>query len=239
MKLSIKGIQKTSLIDYPGKVASIIFFGGCNFLCPFCHNPELVEGYEEFDDITPEEILAFLSDRKMWIDGVCLSGGEPTIYQDLVSFCAEIKKRGFLIKLDTNGTGVNVLEKLIDGNLVDFIAMDIKHSPEKYYQAVGLDKDKTTNIIESVKKAVQLIKKSAVEYEFRTTVVPKLHSADDVYAIARWLEGSSLFILQQFRPGKTLNPDYSGRETFEPGILQDMKKKIEPFFGKCDVRLNV
>lgn len=236
MKLAIKGIQKTSLVDYPGKIVSILFFGGCNFSCPYCHNPEIVLSHSDFPDIPPGEVLDMLSERKKWIDGVCLSGGEPTLHNDLTLFCREIKKLGLLIKLDTNGLYSERVKHLIEENLVDYISMDVKHSPEKYFSAIGFEKEKIVSVIDQVGKTISLIRESNVNYEFRTTVVPGIHSVEDVVNIAKWLEGSKRFCLQQFRAGKTLDKRYEDSETFSRETLLDLKEKIKDRFDTCEVR---
>lgn len=238
-KLGIKGVVKTSLIDYPGKVASILFFGGCNFLCPYCHNPELVLKHSEFQNIPPDEILEFLYERKAWLDGVCISGGEPTLFNELPLFCECIKKIGLLVKLDTNGYRSDMIEQLIRDNLVDYISMDIKHTPEKYYTAIGYEEEEAKPFIEQIKTAVSIIRNGSVDYEFRTTVVPGIHSDEDIMNIATWLKGSSRYCLQQFRPGKTLHSDLQEIETFSRQELLDLCDKLEDYFSVCDVRLNM
>jgi len=181
--LQIVGIQKMTLLDYPGRVACTVFLGGCNFRCPFCHNSELLDG-----SATPvmdeQELLTFLEKRKGLLDGVCITGGEPTLQKDLPELLTEIKKLGYAIKLDTNGYRPDVLKKLVDQGLVDYVAMDVKNCPERYAQTAGLPGLDITRIEESL----AFLLSGAVDYELRTTVAEPLHDRQAMEAIARWLE---------------------------------------------------
>ena len=181
-----------TLLDYPGKVACTIFTGGCNFRCPFCQNASLVTRIDE-DKIDEEEIFEFLEERKGKLDAVCISGGEPCLQKDLVSFCQKIKSLGFLIKLDTNGSFPNVIKNLVSQNLIDYVAMDVKNSPEKY--ALTAD---TKVELENIKESIDFLKNSSISHEFRTTVVKELHNLFDLKAISKWVSPSKLYF-QQFR----------------------------------------
>ena len=226
----IKGVQKTTLVDYPGKVASTIFLYGCNLRCPFCFSPDLVLGGDS-DEMSEEEVLSMLKKRKKYIDAVCVTGGEPTLNKKLPAFLSNLKKLGFSVKLDTNGTNPGVLKKIIDAGLVDYIAMDIKAPMEKYEAAAG-----TSMSVEGVKKSVDLIKNSGVDYEFRTTVVPRLHKKEDILAICRWLAGSKRYYLQQFRPLKTLEKEFGKEKPYTPQQMKELAGLAKPFFETCEVR---
>lgn len=181
-----------TLLDYPGKVACTIFTGGCNFRCPFCQNASLVTHIDE-DKIDEEEIFEFLEERKGKLDAVCISGGEPCLQKDLVSFCQKIKSLGFLIKLDTNGSFPNVIKDLVSQNLIDYVAMDVKNSPEKYALTAGIKVE-----LENIKESIDFLKNSSISHEFRTTVVQELHNLFDLKAISKWVSPSKLYF-QQFR----------------------------------------
>ena len=181
----IGGLQKSTLIDYPKKVAATIFLSGCNFRCPFCHNPELVlpEIIQKKDPIAEKEIFDFLEERKGFLDGIVICGGEPTVHSDLPEFVEKIKKMGFLLKLDTNGSNPKMLESMIQNNLLDYVAMDVKSSKERYGQATGFP-----NIdIEKIEQSVDILKKNNIDYEFRTTLVPGLVDKEDVLKIVEWI----------------------------------------------------
>lgn len=162
-----KGLQKVSLIDYPHKICAVVFTGGCNFRCHYCHNPELVLDYQKLPDIPASQILTFLETRKRFLDALCISGGESTLQKELPNFIAQVKQLGFLIKLDTNGTNPAMLKEVIDRKLVDYIAMDIKTTPAKYSKIIGVE----TNI-SNLSASIELITGSGITYEFRTTVFP-------------------------------------------------------------------
>lgn len=225
----IKGLQKLTLIDYPGKVACTLFTFGCNFRCPFCHNPELV-----VDDGSPpileEEILHFLSERKGFLDGVCITGGEPTLHKDLPDFIGKIKKMGYSVKLDTNGTNPDMLKLLIREKLVDYIAMDVKAPLEKYESVVRVNVD-ASKIAESVE-----IVKAFPEHEFRTTVVPELLTREDILAITGWLKGARRFFIQQFKPTKTLDETFLRKQVYLADELEKICGEVKHYFEVCKIR---
>lgn len=231
MNVKIKGFIQTSLIDYPGKIASIVFFPRCNFSCSFCFNPEMVRDSEELREINPQEVFDYIESQRKWIDGVCLTGGEPTLQEGLMDFISEIKKMGFLVKLDTNGTNPEVLKKLLEKKLLDYVAMDIKAPLEKYEKVAGCKVN-----LENIKKSVELIRSSGIEYEFRTTVVPKQLDKDDIRAIGEWLDGSKRYFLQQFRPEKTLDKSFQGKSQYTPEQLKEFTDSIKNHFEKVEVR---
>ena len=180
--MKIAGLQKLTLLDYPGKVACTVFLDGCNFRCPFCHNSQLLEGQSEAA-VTEEELIAFLRRRQGILDGVCITGGEPTIHPQLVDLLHSIKNSGYQIKLDTNGYHPKALRGILEEGLVDYVAMDVKNSPRLYGETVGLPKPDLTKIEESL----LLLMDGTVEYELRTTVVDPLHSKESISDMARWL----------------------------------------------------
>ena len=226
----IKGLQKLTLIDYPGKIACTIFTFGCNFRCRYCHNPELVfdNGTKPIED---REIFKFLSERKGFLDGVCVTGGEPTLHRDLPHFLAKIKGMNFLAKLDTNGTNPRMLKYLIDEDLLDYIAMDIKAPLERYEEVVRVKVNE-----ENIKRSINLIKESGINYEFRTTVVPELLNKEDILAIGRWLQGAKRFYIQQFRGIKTLDKNFVSKKPYSEEELEEFCNILKPFVECCKVR---
>ena len=179
--MKISGLQKMTLLDYPGKVACTVFLGGCNFRCPYCHNSELLDG--SCDEIMPQqELLTFLHSRKGLLDAVCISGGEPTLQADLPDLLAAIKAMGYLIKLDTNGSRPEVLKDLVSRKLVDYVAMDIKNSPDRYEQTVG-----TSCRLPQIEESIRFLTENHVDYEFRTTVVAQLHDSQSLEEMGQWV----------------------------------------------------
>lgn len=235
MIMEIGGLQKTTLIDYPGKIACTIFLIGCNFRCPFCYSAELVlpEKIKNQPRIDEKELFRFLKERREYLEGVVICGGEPTIHSDLSDFLLQIKKMGYLIKLDTNGTQPDVIKKLIDKKLVDYIAMDIKAplEEEKYAVASGVKVD-----LEKIRQSIALIKNSGIDYEFRTTVVPTIHQLEDLLNIAQAIAPAKKFYLQNFRPEKTLNENLLQVKPFSETDLEMILEKIKNLFEECRIR---
>lgn len=196
--MKILGLQKLTLLDFPGHVAAIVFTGGCNFRCPFCQNSSLVLAPQTVPEISEREFLDFLRRRQGLLDGVCVTGGEPTLHAGLPEFLATIRDAGYLVKLDTNGTNPAMLESLLADGLLDYIAMDIKAGPGNYARVCGLT-DPADHLLADVRRSVDLLMHSGIDYEFRTTVVKGLHSADDFEEIAAWLSGCRAYFLQAFR----------------------------------------
>lgn len=227
----LAGYEKLTLIDYPGKLATVVFTIGCNFRCPFCHNPELVDLRLAHGKTSEDEFFEFLKKRKNILEGVCVTGGEPTIQTDIVEFIEKIKALGFLVKLDSNGTRPDVLKKLIDKKLVDYIAMDIKNSLEKYQDTIGTAAD-----MERIKLSVDLIMRSGTEYEFRTTAVPGIHTEQDFEDIAQWIKGAKKYYLHEYREGKILDSSLKNKTKGKKLDLDRIKKKIEKWFGVVGVR---
>ncbi len=199
MQFTVGGLQKTSLLDYPDKVSAIVFTQGCNFNCGYCHNPSLLD-FKSKNDISTDVIFDFLKKRQGKLDGVVITGGEPTLQKNLKLFIQEIKSMNFLVKLDTNGTNPVILEDLIENNLLDYIAMDIKTSPERYSEVVC----KPVNG-ENIEKSVNLIMNSSVDYEFRTTVLPSFISFIDFEKIGEFILGAKRYYLQKFEVQSEIN----------------------------------
>jgi pyruvate formate lyase activating enzyme len=228
--MKIGGIQKISLLDYPEKISAIVWTVGCNFYCPFCYNINLV--FEKTDLILEEEILKFLEKRKGVLEGLVISGGEPLLQKDIFDFCRKVKKIGYKIKIDTNGTKPKELQKLIDEKLVDYISMDVKAPKNKYATLTG---EKV--ILKNIEKSIGLIKNSNIEYEFKTTFVPKLLSKDDIIEIGKWLKGSKRYYLQQFKNDvPVISDEIDGLLPYSKEELIDTIEKVKPFYQYCNVR---
>lgn len=221
----IKGLQKTSLIDYPGKICSIVFLSKCNFRCNYCHNAELVLNDPKLKEITEEEIFEFLKTRKKLIDAVCITGGEPLLDKNLPEFIKKIKEENFLVKVDTNGTNPKMLNFLIKNKLIDFIAMDIKNVFEKYEKTVNSKVDKT-----KLQESIKIIIESGIEHEFRTTVLPRLQKKDDLIEIAKELKDAKKYVLQQFRPAeKMLDKSFLTEKKYSEKELEDIRKECNKY----------
>lgn len=231
--VEIGGLQKTTLIDYPGQVAATVFLTGCNFRCPFCYSSELVlpEKIKKQPKISEKELFDFLRKRRGLLEGIVICGGEPTCNEDLPEFIRKIKEMGFSVKLDTNGSNPEMLKKLIDEKLVDYVAMDIKAPKEKYDKITGV-KVRVQNIEESIR----ILKEGTVDYEFRITVVPTLHSREDIIEIAKWIGPAKRFFLQNFRAEKTIDPNLEKVKPCPIEFLKELKKEISPYFEICQIR---
>ncbi|MDK2820822.1 MAG: pyruvate formate lyase activating enzyme [Clostridia bacterium] len=223
----IRAIQQTSMVDYPGNVCTTLFYGGCNFSCPWCHNADLVKRPFTLPEISIEEAMALLLKRKSWIKAVCLSGGEPTLDKDLLLMLEKLKENGFKVKLDTNGSQPQVLGEVLAAGLIDYIAMDIKAPPKKYHILTGVEVG-----LKAINESINLIKNSSISYEFRTTIVPGLLNVSDFIAIGNWLVGAKKYTLQQFRPCETLiNPDLGDIEPYSESVLKDIVDVLEATLG--------
>ncbi len=231
--IEIGGLQKTTLIDFPGRVAATVFLLGCNFRCPFCYSAELVlpEKIKLQPRISEKDFFDFLEKRKGLLEGVVICGGEPTIHIELIDFIGKIKKLGYLIKLDTNGSNPGMIKKLIDDNLLDYIAMDIKSSFGKYDKAAGINVN-----LQDIKESIGIIKNSGLDYEFRMTVVPSLHEKEDVIQVAEEIGPAKKFFLQSFLPEKNIDPDFEKIKPYSQDFLLAIKEEISGFFGVCQVR---
>ena len=228
--MRICGLQKLSMVDYPGKLAATVFTGGCNLRCPFCHNAPLVTRLAETPEIPEREALEFLSSRRGLLDGVVLSGGEPLLQSGAVDFLAEVRALGFAVKLDTNGCYPGPLAKILEQKLADYVAMDIKNCREKYPETVGVPGFDLAPVEESVR----LMKGSGVDFEFRTTVVREFHTADDIRAIGIWLDGAPRYFLQSFVDSGDLVG--TGCHGLSPEDMRAMAEAAKPFFGRVALR---
>lgn len=227
--MKIGGIEKTTLLDFPSKIACTVFLKGCNFRCPFCYSPELVFGTNK--DIPLKEVFSFLEKRKNQLDGVVICGGEPTCSTDLPDFCQRIKNLQYDIKLDTNGSNPKMLNSLIKEKLVDYVAMDIKAPKEKYQEVVGVNID-----VDKIQESIDILKKDFVDYEFRTTFAPLLLKKEDIKKIAKWISPAKKYFLQQFRAEKTLDPKFLTLKPHTDEELKDVVREISLFFDICQVR---
>jgi pyruvate formate lyase activating enzyme len=254
--VKIGGLQKLTLIDYPGKIAATVFLIGCNFRCVFCYNSDFVlpEKIKKQKPIPQKDFFNFLKERKSLLDAVCVGGGEPTIWKDLPNFIKKIKKIGFLVKLDTNGSNPTMLRYLIDKKLVDYIAMDIKaplsakiQNPKATLR--GVSRSARSNKIQNyekvvgvrvnlnkIKKSIDIIKNSGLDYEFRTTVVPSLHTKEDILQIAREISFTKKYFLQNFLPKTTIDSELEKIKPYPQEFLLEIQKLIAPFFETCQIR---
>jgi len=229
--MQIAGLQKMTLLDYPGKVACTVFLGGCNFRCPFCHNPDLVFSSNQEESISEQDFLAFLSQRKGFLDGVCITGGEPMLEKDLVPFIQRIRTMGYLVKLDTNGSFPDRLQYLLDSGLVDYVAMDIKNSKARYGETIGIAGYDTA----MVEQSVSLLMEGSVPYEFRTTLVRENHTAEDIKAMGAWLKGCRSYFLQTFVDSGNL----LGRENmtaFSKEEMEASKNLLKSYIEAISIR---
>ncbi len=236
--MRIVGFKKFSLIDYPGLSSCTVFIAGCNLNCPWCNESEavLVNKFQKNFGFLQKKLFKFLKEKKKILDGVCLSGGEPTLNEQLPKFCKKIKKLGYKVKLDTNGSNPKMLADLIGKNLIDYVALDVKAPPEKYPQVVGLEKVSLFFLLKKINESIELLKEGKIDYEFRTTLVPGLLKKEDILKIARWISPARKYVLQNFRPEKTLDPNFQNLQPYPSEYLFRIQKAISPFFEICEVR---
>ncbi len=233
--MKIIGFIETSLLDWDGHIVASIYLPGCNFRCPYCHNKNAVLNPNSFDEIPIDYIESYISENKDFLDGIVVSGGEPTIHDDLQDLLRKIKGLGLKVKLDTNGTNPDMLEYLISENLIDYIAMDIKAPLNtKYSDAAGVEVN-----LENITRSIDLIESSGIDYEFRTTIVPIFLSKDDVYSIISELSGSKKYALQQFRPDYTLDPALSELKPYPSEIIMDLANAAQKVIKTVTVRGDV
>jgi pyruvate formate lyase activating enzyme len=229
--MRIGGFQKVSLIDYPGQISSVIFTQGCNFRCPYCHNPELVDPLRYEMCIEPDGILAYLDSRRGKIDAVTMSGGEPTLQGDLLDFIGRIREMGYLIKVDTNGSRPDVLDEMTGLGVIDFIAMDIKAPLERYGTVAQIPVEAAT-----IMRSINIIMKAGIDYEFRTTVLPVLTTPEDLVMIAETIQNARRYVLQSFVPAKVLDSRLNGEKSFTVGEMNAIKTKLEKIVSRVVVR---
>jgi pyruvate formate lyase activating enzyme len=230
--MQIKGFEKTSLVDWDGKIVSVIFLPKCNFRCGFCHGASLVLDWQELPDIAIRDIMDFLVSKKGWIDGVCITGGEPTLQKKgLKDLLKIIKNLGFLTKLDTNGTTPDFISQLIKEKLVDYIAVDIKASKDKYKEAVRVKVD-----LDKINKTIKLLLKGKVDYEFRTTVVPGIIDECEIKKIGKWIKGAKRYALQQFRAMDTLDKKFLKVKPYPKEKLEEFVELLKGKVKNCRIR---
>ena len=229
--MQIRGWVRTSLIDYPGKIATVLFTGGCNFRCPYCQNSELVLHPESLPEIDPAEIFQLVTRRWGLIDGVVITGGEPTLQKGLEGSLRKVKELGLAIKLNTNGYRPQVLRELLERGLLDYVAMDIKTSLAKYHLAAGVPVD-----VRRIEESVSLILSLGVDHEFRTTVVPGIVAPEDLEEMAKLICGAGRYILQQFRPQETLEPHFREIVPYPAQTLLEMAQAAERWIEEVEAR---
>ena len=229
--MKIGGLQKTSLIDFPDMVSAVVFLQGCNLRCPFCHNPELVLASRFEKGVAEEDFFAFLNRRRGQLDGVVISGGEPTVHADLPDFIARIRALGFRIKLDTNGARPEVLEALLASKSLDFVAMDLKGTPEEYPLYCGAAVPG-----EAIRRSAALILSSGLPHEFRTTAVPGLHDVEKLLTLAAIVKGADLYAVQAFRPEKCLDAAFEKLPAFDLVPVKAARAAFESLVKRFEVR---
>ena len=227
--MQIIGLQKLTLLDFPGRLACTVFLGGCNLRCPFCHNASLVLPQGDVSGMTADELLAFLQKRRGRLQGVCVTGGEPTLCPDLPDLLRQIHLLGFEVKLDTNGTNPGMLRALLNEGLVDYVAMDIKNSPARYTETCG-----GADVLTQVKESAALLMESGVDYEFRTTLAHPLHTPEDMAAIGQWLHGAKRYFLQQFVDSGDLIG--TGLTPLTPEEMAAMREAVLPYIEETTLR---
>lgn len=225
--MKIAGLQKTTLLDFPGRVACTVFLSGCNFRCPYCQNSEILDGRAE--NYSSDEIFSFLKKRRGVLDGVCVSGGEPLIHADIADFLRDIKRLGYAVKLDTNGAFPQRLKELYASKLIDFVAMDIKSSPQFYEFAAGVPVD-----TDSIRESAAFLMECGLPYEFRTTVVKQLHREEDFENIGQWLRGAERYFLQTFRDSDAV--PFQGLTACSDEEMQRFKKILQKYIPNALIR---
>jgi pyruvate formate lyase activating enzyme len=242
--MKIVAVQKVTLIDYPGRVAATVFLAGCNFRCPWCYSKELVlpELYAALPGIPEKDLFAFLEGKRGYLEGVVLCGGEPTVNPELPAFIKKIKDAGFLVKLDTNGSNPGMVEGLIKDKLIDYVAMDIKLPKERYARVFnGLIP------VENIQKSIDILKNSSIDFEFRTTVVPGVHTEEDLISMAQWIGGPSVssgskgerkpkYFLQNFRAERNIDPAFEQIKPYDDEFFLRVCEKITGCFSVCKTR---
>jgi pyruvate formate lyase activating enzyme len=221
--IEIKGFLETSFLDWPGKLCSVLFLPSCNFRCPYCHNHPLVFHPEQYVTLPLEDIFARLHSLRNWIDGVCLTGGEPTLHTGLPLLIREIKRNRFLVKLDTNGSNPQMLKHLIEGGEIDFVSMDVKAplDPFRYSRSSGLSID-----LKPILESIEILKRGNLEYEFRMTIVPGLHREEDIQTLGDQLRVGRRFILQNFNPENPLDPSLKNIVPYDPKVLKKIERQV-------------
>ncbi len=235
MKHAIKGFDQMSLVDWDGMVATTLYTSGCNFRCPYCHNSGLVLFPDQYESIPVDEILDYVREHNDFIDGVVITGGEPCIHSNIGGFIKQLREVGVRVKLDTNGSFPGLLESLIDKELLDYVAMDVK-APldfDSYSKSAGITDRRT---FEKVRDSIDLLMEGRVDYEFRMTVVPALHRSSDLLRVAEQIKGARRFVLQNYVPRDTLDPAFLNETPYDAERLEEFKKMMAPMFDECLIR---
>jgi pyruvate formate lyase activating enzyme len=231
-EILIKGYEPSSYNEWAGKITAIIFTGGCNFRCHFCHNKDMVIGWKDIPDIKFSEVMEQLNKRKKWIDAVQITGGEPSLHKaDVIEMLNQLKSEGFLTKVDTNGFDPDFITELNELQLVDYWAMDIKASLDMYKKATDVDVKP-----ETIRKSIKLIMESGLEYEFRTTVVPGLHDKFQIFKLVQEIKGAKKYFIQNFVPQNTINPEYMKIQPFTDKQLEGMAIQARQFIDNVQIR---
>ena len=225
------GLQKLTLLDYPGKVACTVFSCGCNLRCPFCHNAPLVLGDDSALPVDTEELLTFLTGRRKVLDAVCMTGGEPLLHREIPELLLRIKEMGYLVKLDTNGTLPDALEKVVNSGAVDLVAMDIKNSPAKYQETCGRQVD-----MAQIRQSVDFLRNGKTGYEFRTTVVDGFHTVEDISAIGEWIAGAAAYYLQSFVDSGDILIHNIPMGAVDDATMREMLDAVLPFVPAAQIR---
>ena len=228
--VEIKGIEKFSSRDFPGHISSTVFLGGCTFRCPYCHNAELVLRPETIPSLAPDFFLSYLDGRKGWLEGVCVSGGEPLLHDDVEDLIQVVRERGLLVKLDTNGSFPERLDGLLAAGLLDWVAMDIKAPLERYREVTRSNVD-----VERIVRSADILRASGVRHTFRTTVVPGLVGKEDVVKIGEWLAGAADYLIQQFVPQTTIDPAFLAVKPFGRAELEGIVAAAKPYFTEVRI----
>lgn len=218
----ISGFLKNSLIDYPGKIASVIFTQGCNMRCKFCHNHELIPMSCSADTFSEEEVFAYLQKAKKFIDALVITGGEPTLQVDLESFIRKVKQLGMSVKLDTNGSNPELLKRLLDENLIDYVAMDVKHKIELHPYQLLVGNQFSEKQLNKLKESICILKTSNIEVEFRTTLIREIHSCEDIHAICKYLQSSKLYSLQEFSSNHVFDKSFSVHSAYSKKQMNNL-----------------
>jgi len=223
--VEIKGIEKFSSRDFPGHISSTVFFGGCTFRCPYCHNADLVLRPESIPSMAADYFLSYLDGRKGWLEAVCLSGGEPLLHEDIEDILRVVRERGLLVKLDTNGSFPDRLEGLLTAGLLDWVAMDVKAPLERYREVTRSNVD-----VEAIVRSADILRSSGVRHTFRTTVVPGFVGRDDVVKIGEWLRGAASYQVQPFVPQTTIDPAFLEIKPFSRAEVEAIAAAAGPYF---------
>ena len=231
-RLPMVRLQRLSLVDYPGRLCAKALVPGCNFRCPYCRDTDIVLRHQGMETIPEREVLDLLYRNRGFLGGFCLGGGEPTLHYGLLTFLYKVKSLGHLVKLDTNGSRPRRLKKLMEERVVDYVSLGVKAPFKRYNEVAGIKVD-----VDSVEQSIKLLRKGGVDHEFRTTVVPGLLDGDDLLEIAQVLVGSKRYVIQQFRPGRTLSPEYIDVKPYSGNELRGFRDLVAPYFAECKLRL--